>query len=154
MGREVRIIPRNWEHPKNYDGRYIPKHYGWDKAVAEFQALLAKGKSVDYALRYFGGPNPHDYMDADWLEDGLRPELLCMYEDTSEGTPISPGFETAEQLATWLVDNNASAFAGQTATYEQWLAMIKSGWAVSAVLNPSTGEIKSGVAALHKPTKE
>ena len=48
-----------------------------------------------------------------------------MYEDTTEGTPISPAFETPELLARWLVDNKASSFAYSTASYESWLARAK-----------------------------
>lgn len=70
-----------------------------------------------------------------------------MYENTSEGTPISPVFETPEALARWLADNNASAFGGMGATYEQWLATCREGFAPSAVFSPSTGMI-SGVAAM------
>ena len=52
---------------------------------------------------------------------------------SNEGTPISPVMESPEALAHWLADNNASAFAGMTATYEQWLRTIQRGFAVSAV---------------------
>ncbi|MCK5445108.1 MAG: hypothetical protein KAI73_05745, partial [Rhodospirillaceae bacterium] len=69
-----------------------------------------------------------------------------MYETTSEGTPISPPMETPELLARWLADNNASAFAKDTATYEQWLSTIKRGFAPSAIMGD--GKLESGVAAL------
>lgn len=59
-----------------------------------------------------------------------------MWETTSEGSPISPPFETPEALARWLADNNASAFGHNGASYESWLGMIKNtGWAPSAVLS-------------------
>ena len=41
-----------------------------------------------------------------------------IYETCSEGSPISPAFETPEELARWLTDNS---FGSMTATYEQWL---------------------------------
>ena len=72
---------------------------------------------------------------------------LMMYEDTSEGTPISPAFETPEELARWLVDNKASAFGGDTASYEGWLRVAQGGFACSAVYSPATGLV-SGVDAL------
>jgi len=56
-----------------------------------------------------------------------------MWETTSEGSPISPVLESPEQLASWLVNNKASASGSQTATYDEWLAMIDSGWSASAV---------------------
>ena len=67
-----------------------------------------------------------------------------MYEDTSEGTPISPIFENAEDLAHWLADNKASAFGGMTATYEEWLSTINRGYAVGMVMDKNG--LRSGVA--------
>jgi len=58
-----------------------------------------------------------------------------MWETVSEGSPISPVLDTAEGLARWLVDNNASAEGVRRATYEQWLAMIHEGWSPSLVLD-------------------
>jgi hypothetical protein len=62
---------------------------------------------------------------------------LMMYEDTSEGTPISPAFETPEELARWLVDNKASAFGSDTGTYEGWLRIARGGFAPSMVVDAS-----------------
>jgi hypothetical protein len=78
--------------------------------------------------------------------------LLVMYENTSEGTPISPAFETPEELARWLADTNASAFAGMTASYEQWLTVCRGGWAPSMVV--SERGVQSGVAALETPPSD
>ena len=58
-----------------------------------------------------------------------------MYETTSEGTPISPAFETPEELARWLADNKVSTFAWFTATYEEWLPICKGGYAPSMVID-------------------
>lgn len=70
-----------------------------------------------------------------------------MWQTVSEGSPISPVFKTPEELAQWLADTGASSFGRNTATYEQWFAMIKQGWAPSAVSTPETGII-SGVVAV------
>jgi hypothetical protein len=81
-----------------------------------------------------------------------------MWETTSEGSPMSPVFKTPEELARWLADTGASAFAGMTATYDEWLGTITvSGGAPSAVLTvDSTGKerMESGVAALSQPRSE
>jgi len=69
-----------------------------------------------------------------------------MYEDTSEGTPISPAFATPEELARWLVDNNASAFGDSTGSYEVWLRVARGGWAPSMVA--TAAGLTSGVDAL------
>lgn len=47
-----------------------------------------------------------------------------MYENTTEGTPISPAFFSAEELAHWLEDNGASWFGDQLASYAAWLLVI------------------------------
>lgn len=57
--------------------------------------------------------------------------------------------ETPEALARWLADNNASSFGDMGATYDQWLATIKHGWAISMVFTPDMG-IVSGVEGLHE----
>lgn len=77
-----------------------------------------------------------------------------MWETTSEGSPISPVCETPQLLSRWLVDNNASAFGGNGATYDQWLGMIHEGWAISAVGIPGRGIISGVEAAAEWRDKE
>ena len=62
------------------------------------------------------------------------PSHYQMYETCSEGTPISPVMASPEELAQWLFENRASAFAGQTASYEDWLSVCKGRIAVSGVI--------------------
>lgn len=142
MGREVRKVPKDWKHPKRYDGKYEPLLDGYKAALADFEKAIEE-KGLADALDYYGGcPVSDDYMP-DWPE--AERTHYMMYEDTSEGTPISPACETPEELAHWLADNEASAFGSETATYEQWLRMIRGpGWAPSAVCD-SNG-FRSGVA--------
>lgn len=75
-----------------------------------------------------------------------------MWETVSEGSPISPAFMKPEELAHWLADNKASAMGSETATYEQWLATIKAGWAPSMVID-SKG-LRSGVASMADNEKD
>lgn len=173
MGREVRMVPAAWQHPTYTEenaphrgavGRHIPLYDGsYAEAAAEWDESARKwdeGLRENYGLgeewipksdhhtgtyaEYAGErPKPEDYMP-DWPDDERT--HFMMYEDTSEGTPISPAFATAEELAHWLADTGASAFADMTATYEQWLSTIRRGSAISAVMT-SAGMV-SGVAAL------
>jgi hypothetical protein len=170
MGREIRMIPRGWEHPRKVNGDYIPLMKGpWSKYAAEWDEEAAhwkRGEELDYSTwpekRIF---KPRTTTESDTYEEyaGARPvqseympewpngtaTMLVMYEDTSEGTPISPAFETPEELAQWLTKTNASAFGGMTATYEQWLATCKAGWSVGMVME--NGRIMSGVEFSEKP---
>ena len=90
-------------------------------------------------------PKPEDHMPV--FAEGTAVGW-CMYETCSEGTPISPVFEDPDALAHWLADNGASAFGYMTATYEEWLATVRAGWAPSAV--SVGGETASGVEHMAK----
>jgi len=168
MGREVRMVPANWQHPKDSKGRYIPLFDGFNKAievwdienqkweegfVSDFNGgWEVKPERYDYGYSEYAGDRPkqEDYMPDFPIAERTH---YMMYEDTSEGTPLSPPCETPEILASWLANNNASAFGKDTASYDQWLAMIKSKWSVGAVFTPETGLI-SGVEAITLLRKE
>lgn len=47
-----------------------------------------------------------------------------MWETTSEGSPISPVFGTAEELAEWLAGTGASLFGKFAADRDHWLRVI------------------------------
>jgi hypothetical protein len=168
MGREVRMIPAGWEHPKErnqYHGMFykplLPdfaaRHAEWveDKAkwaegfVRDYANGGWKPKDNKYSFEELIGaePNPAHYMPD--FEPGTA-TMFVMYEDTSEGTPISPAFATPEELARWLADNGASSFGSNTASYEAWLSTIKRGSAPSAIF--SSAGLQSGVEALHDTT--
>lgn len=163
MGREVRMVPADWRHPKEAQpdwrtGQMVERYKAlfegskYQRAVDEWDEECAKWKGgwrPDYcdtaesrAMTYeqYSGQRPHrnDYMP-DWPPE--QRTHYMMYETCSEGTPISPAFATPEALARWLADTGA-----MTATYEQWLRVARGGYACSAVING--GILESGVAAL------
>ena len=88
-----------------------------------------------------------------WKIDPLPGEGWQMWETETEGSPMSPVFKTPEGLAQWLVDNRASASGYQTATYDEWFAMIKKGWAPSMVLDTKNKTLQSGVSFMAKEKK-
>ena len=166
MGREIRMVPEGWEHPKKADGNYKPlMGYKFSKCLMEWEEdrdQWLKGlrrkwniegpdswvpiEADDYFSDYVNDkPNPEDYMPE--FQEGTANHYM-MYEDTSEGTPISPSFATPEELARWLADNGASSFGSMTASYEDWLATIKIGSAPSAVFDAKG--FRSGVEASNK----
>lgn len=165
MGREIRRVPANWQHPKHKHGHYIALFDGkdydrrireWDEANAKWTEGLRDDWSggwqpldgTEHAKTYtdWAGerPDANDYMPR-WTEDEAT--YLMMYETCSEGTPISPAFATPEEVAEWCADNNASAFGNQTANYEAWLRVARGGYACSAIYIPGCG-LQSGVEAL------
>lgn len=167
MGREIRRVPPDWQHPKNEKGDYIPMHdFSYREQAEEWrenEAAWNRGEFPDYAdaeaqkLTYtdWAGEHPdeRDYMP-DWPDE--QRTHYQMYEDTSEGTPISPVFASPEEVARWCADNGASAFGGQTASYEHWLRVARGGFAPSAVMvirPDGSGSLMSGVEAFGSEDK-
>ena len=168
MSREVRMVPSNWIHPKDARGSYIPLHTDFTRCLSEWnegkekwdQGLVSdfqcgwKAKPKDINSETFeewsgNKPKQEEYMP-EWLPGECT--HFMMYETCSEGTPISPAFASPEELAHWLSDNGASAFGDMTATFDQWLATIKRGRSISAVL--SSHGLESGVTAEDRLEKE
>lgn len=143
MGREVRKVPADWQHPKDErNGSYTPLYPGerYEESKRDFEQKQAD-EGLQAAIDWCGmPPDINDYMP-NWPE--AERTHLMMYEDTTEGTPISPAFLTPEELARWLAGNNASALGSDGASYEQWLAMARDGWAPSMAI--TGGRILSGV---------
>ena len=55
-------------------------------------------------------------------------DWYIMYENVTEGTPLSPVFSSPGELAHWLSENGETVFANHTASYEVWIAIIERGW--------------------------
>ena len=139
MGREVRMVPPDWQHPTKrvkdwrtgrpdlrfkplYKRDYAAAVAEWDEAAGKWDAGIVKDYSAypAKAWKLKGDDHTGSYADyagnrpveADYMPafpEGTATHLM-MYETTSGGTPISPAFATSEELARWLADNNASAF--------------------------------------------
>ena len=135
MGREVRRVPADWQHPVDATGALIPMRQYFPYNADEILEGIIEG--------WLKNEPPHYGMDVmpDWPE--AERTHWQMYEDTTEGTPISPALESPEALAQWLVEHQASAFGDLTATYEQWLGTIQRGYAPSMVMRD--GVVRSGV---------
>lgn len=131
MGREIRRVPKGWEHPKDDNDNFRPLlGFSYNEASTNFVNMVTD-KGLQEAVDEFGSaPDINDYMP-EWTDEEMT--HIVMYEDCSEGIPISPAFKTHEELARWLVDNKASSFGDRTATYEQWLRVCKGGFAPSAI---------------------
>jgi hypothetical protein len=139
--RGVRRVPATWQHPKDSNDQHIPLCGGsysrdvakWDEEAAQWEngfvrdALGAtwepKGDEHDMPFEEWHGPRPEqsDYMP-DW--PSAERTHYQMYEDTSEGMPISPVMDSPEALAQWLADHNETGFGAIVLDYEDWLVMI------------------------------
>lgn len=143
MGREVRRVPVGWKHPtvwNRYRGEeYQPMH---DSTYAEAWADHQKSRAE----------HPEWYANAsgDYAPDPLyhRPEWpegvtlgYQLYENVSEGTPLSPVFETADQLAEWLAEGQPIGIGRDIVhmTFEQARVFVDRGYAPSMVYSPDRG---------------
>lgn len=63
-----------------------------------------------------------------------------LWETVSEGSPISPVFATAEELARWMTENRCTV-SGPMSSYDAALRFVHEGWAPSLVMTPETGVI-------------
>lgn len=106
-GREVRIFPKGWQHPRDDRGSHIP--------------LL----SADHA-----------FDDEDQRTVGLMPDArslaaheteIAAYEAVSEGTPISPAFPNTPEGRLALVNccaEHETTFGDSHADAEAWAAIL------------------------------
>ena len=121
MGREIRRVPPDWEHPRytaenarrpNMIGQHIPL-YDEDyetaakKWIQEFRQWedgvhpSQPSKYAHYFWEYDSPPDPESYRVRRWtLEEATHVQV---YETVSEGTPVTPHFETEKELIDWLV---------------------------------------------------
>jgi hypothetical protein len=131
MGREIRRIPANWEHPRQ-DCPHSPWNGGCDEAklnggqcykplydedfesaiddwIADYQ-LWKKGEHPDQDednksetfWEWWGDPPDPDYYRPKF--EGPA-EWYQVYETVSEGTPVTPPFATKEELIDYLVEH-------------------------------------------------
>lgn len=110
MGREIRRVPPNWEHPKDENGQYKP--------------LSKNRKSKKHT----------------WFQ---------VYETTSEGTPVTPAFETEQELIEHLIQYGESLNPYNSGPINKESAenfVLRTQWAPSLTIK--NGEIFSGINGL------
>jgi len=113
--RELRVIPKGWQHP-DHKGLFPAERFpSTPEALAKW--------CEDYEEPE--GPDQASYMPS---VAGLAPEQteIMAYETVSEGGPISPAFpnspEGRMQLVKWLAENED--IMGQQVDGETWAAIL------------------------------
>lgn len=116
MGREIRLVPPNWDHPKQEgrsDGRLQPMFdKRFEDAASEWKAEFAaweRGDRPSYCSdesktmefwEWHGEPPDRAY-HRPWRDEEAT--WFQVWETVSEGTPVTPPFETKEELVEYLV---------------------------------------------------
>lgn len=163
MGREVRQVPPNWEHPKDDNGNYksmFDRNYQ-DK-MAEWitnHQLWLEGKHPDqltgdrseckFFAQWNGDAPDIDYYNIFYTADEAT--WFQLYETVSEGTPVSPPFATKEELAEYLAENGDFWYQSDQKrggsfrtkpTLEQARSLVDTGWAMSFMASVSPSGVK------------
>lgn len=132
MGREIRMVPANWQHPtepckhwnnsghyscgcKNGRGFKPLNDESWEEAVAEWKAGYAAHKPEEHEGREYwewGQSTPDRELCRPNWTDAERTHFQ-IYETVSDGTPVSPVFASRDELAAWLIANGTSEEAAK-----------------------------------------
>ena len=126
-GREVRVVPKGWTHPKDENGRFRPL-FPADRYPETVEARRDWIK--EYGTRL---PSRKNYMPdvggrraTDPAFEIHRTDIMA-YETTSEGTPISPAFPNTQEGRRALVEycaEHATTFGDSTTGVESWAAIL------------------------------
>jgi hypothetical protein len=143
MGRQLRRVAANWQHPKNQNGYYIPLfdrnfseelaiwniHKGqWDKGLRDdhkggWQPKQGDEINMPFEEWYGNKPKATWYMP-EWSDE--EKTHIQLYENTTEGTPISEVYEASElETLCEYAAKNCTTFGEGTATKEEWMQMLK-----------------------------
>lgn len=156
MGREIRKVPADWEHPK-YDPRecrlewqknaYHPMFdQDYDSACQKWYDEVKKFVPNEDAKWYHDwNGNPPDksfYRTRKWTDEEAT--HYQVYETVSEGTPVTPHFATKEELIEYLVTNGDTW--NQKRGEDGWHrdsaeAFVKSEYAPSLIVIVSDGKV-------------
>jgi len=147
MGREIRRVPPNWEHPSQecthsrpcfpkcylrmFDNDYETAKAEWAQGFLLWESVPEERPSqiIRYYWEYHGPPPNEDDKHLYRPKFTEEPTWFQVYQTVSEGTPVTPPFATAEELARYL--NEHGDFWYQKPTYENALAFVTQGWAPS-----------------------
>jgi hypothetical protein len=127
MGRELKRVPLDFDYPLNkvWYG-YYNKHFNFchSEYSAGCEGCRAYAKIKGIELHSYGCPDFEKFYNLPVMPvDPPEGEGFQLWETTSEGSPVSPVFESLEELCEWCADN-ATTFAKYKATKEEWYSML------------------------------
>lgn len=123
MGREIRRVPADWEHPKYteetansrssvrsyrplYDNDFQSAADDWLVELDQWRAGEHPSQPCGYCNYFWEYSSPPDeemHRERKWTE--AEATHFQMYETVSEGTPVTPSFATKEGLVEYLVEH-------------------------------------------------
>ena len=140
INREIRLVPLNWQHPKDPNGDYIPLLSRTDKnrftssEIKDMQdeGMLTSPEEIETLFMPDFSSISEDQMG------------ICAYEAVTKGTPISPVFPNTPTGRFELVkycSDNAFVFADRKAPdIEVWFGILFG--STAALFNVQEGTIE------------
>lgn len=153
MGREIRKVPPNWDHPKTerrfgqgpsyqpmFDQTFADAAAEWKAEFAKWEAgerpsycTAPESRALEY-WEYAQSPPERNYYRP-WSDEEAT--WFQVWETVSEGTPVSPPFATTEELVDYLAANGD--FWDQSRGDPPWnrevaAKFVGSGWAPSMMV--------------------
>jgi hypothetical protein len=133
MGRKLMRVPLDFDYPLDevWYGYYINSvtdncmNSGKDeyceqcKNFARIKGIRMTDCGCPAMADYFAGTKELQELCAPPKGDGYQ-----LWETTSAGSPVSPVFETLDELCEWC-ETYATTFADFTATKEEWEQMLR-----------------------------
>lgn len=160
MGREIRRVDVDWQHPRDERGHFRPLYnevyetaahrwlgacIAWAKGEGEDAAKYSK--KYPFFWDWDGNPPDKDYYLAAPFKN---PVAYQIYETVSEGTPVSPVFPTEEAMLAWMtapIDRASEYNRGadwqsmQGMTRAQAEKFVKGGSSPSLIAGPGIGVV-------------
>lgn len=171
MGREIRRVPPNWQHPRyskdtaryeRHVGEYMPMHdEDYETAARKWIDgfdLWRQGKHPSQSGKYASESKYYWEYDTPPDEDSHRPKFTeeptwyQVYETVSEGTPVTPPFATQDELIDYLVTVGEMAGTQYNRRHSRAAAtkfVKESGWVPSMIVmrEGNSVTIKEGIEA-------
>lgn len=143
MGREIRIVPENWQHPKDENGLFIPlfgrcfskslrrwnfREKKWNQGlrIDNNGSYIQKEKEYEnIPYSDFAGKKP---LKSEYMPEWKKSELthIQLYENTSEGTPITPVFKKDDLMSLCeYAANNCTVFGNLKYSKEELFNFLK-----------------------------
>ncbi len=131
MGKQIKRVPSGFDWPMD------KPWWGYELPEIPCQTCGAQGKILPLLAENIVEKNEL------WRINQFEPCLVChgkgkvrpivevpagssyqLWNTSFAGIPISPAFETSEELARWLTEHKVYAFGIFRLSYEQWLEFI------------------------------
>ena len=128
VGRELRRVPLDFEYPSElvWYGKYLNVKTCHGEKHCEKCRKFAQVKGIP--MEDYGCPDYEGYFEEvnELLKKLCEPpvgEGYQLWETTTEGSPVSPVFETLEELCIWC-EVNATVYGDEKASKEQWMELL------------------------------